>query len=65
MKADIAGKTEYGTLLEYILAADHKHHSKEFWGVDHAARAIDYMKTSNLLAITLTHKFSPLERAVA
>lgn len=65
MKADIAGKIEYGTQLEFILKDRAGIQHQEFWGIGHAERAVDYLRSSNLLEITLTHKFSPLQKDVA
>ena len=65
MKADIAGKIEYGTLLEYIPKNSNEVRTQEFWGIDHSDRAVDYLRSSNLLDTTRTHKFSPLSRDVA
>lgn len=65
MKADIAGKTEYGTQLEFLLMERREMQHQEFWGIGHAERAMDYLRSSNLLETTQTHKFSPLQRDVA
>lgn len=65
MKSDIAGKIEYGTLLEYIPKEAYEIRSQEFWGIGHSDRAIDYLRNSSLLESTRTHKFSPLSRDVA
>ena len=65
MKADIAGKIEYGTMLEYRLKGQEKVASQEFWGIGHSERAIDYLVNSNLKETTVNHKFSPLSRDVA
>lgn len=65
MKADIAGKIEYGTLLEFLLKETRELRSQEFWGIGHSDRAVDYLRSSNLLEKTATHKFSPLSRDVA
>lgn len=65
MKADRAGKIEYGTLLEFIPQGLSEIRQQEFWGIGHAERAIDYVRSSNLLDTTVTHKFSPLHKDVA